>query len=102
MFALVLTAELNGYLFTFLTFLSLSRPRVTPVVANTDLPTRVTNLRPNDSTEDPFWYTFTVQCTSCRETHAKPVAVSRFVRYLFPPSFQIYHGLVSSVVNHPD
>ncbi|KKA28845.1 hypothetical protein TD95_000249 [Thielaviopsis punctulata] len=50
MFALYLTAELNG----------------------------VTNLRPNDSEEEPFWYTFTVQCTSCRETNPKPVAVSRF------------------------
>ncbi|KAH6656703.1 hypothetical protein BKA67DRAFT_552769 [Truncatella angustata] len=50
MFALTLTAELAG----------------------------VTNLRPNDSENDPFWYTFTVQCTSCRETHPNPVAVSRF------------------------
>ncbi|KAL1879402.1 hypothetical protein VTK73DRAFT_7039 [Phialemonium thermophilum] len=38
----------------------------------------VTNLRPNDSQESPFWYTFKVQCTSCRETHGKPVSVSRF------------------------
>ncbi|KAK0706506.1 hypothetical protein B0T26DRAFT_457509 [Lasiosphaeria miniovina] len=50
MFALTLTAELAG----------------------------VTNLRPNDTEENPFWYTFKVQCTSCRETHAKPVGVSRF------------------------
>ena len=39
----------------------------------------VTNLRPKDTEETPFWYTFKVQCTSCRETHAKEVAVSRFV-----------------------
>ncbi|ERS99460.1 hypothetical protein HMPREF1624_04660 [Sporothrix schenckii ATCC 58251] len=26
----------------------------------------------------PFWYTFKVQCTSCRETHANWVGVSRF------------------------
>ncbi|KAK1836156.1 DUF866 domain protein [Podospora conica] len=50
MFALTLTAELAG----------------------------VTNLRPDDSEANPFWYTFKVQCTSCRETHPKPVAVSRF------------------------
>ncbi|KAI0007527.1 DUF866-domain-containing protein [Xylariaceae sp. FL0662B] len=50
MYALTLAAELNG----------------------------VTNLRPKDSAESPFWYTFTVQCTSCRETHANPIAVSRF------------------------
>ncbi|RYP68963.1 hypothetical protein DL771_006385 [Monosporascus sp. 5C6A] len=46
MFALVLTAELNG----------------------------VTNLRPRDTAETPFWYTFTVQCTSCRETHGNPIS----------------------------
>lgn len=39
---------------------------------------RVTNLRPNDTEETPFWYTFKVQCTSCRETHANWVSVSRF------------------------
>ncbi|KAI5458043.1 hypothetical protein BGZ63DRAFT_363547 [Mariannaea sp. PMI_226] len=50
MFALVLTAELTG----------------------------VTNLRPNDTEENPFWYTFKVQCTSCRETHGNYVGVSRF------------------------
>ncbi|EGO56280.1 hypothetical protein NEUTE1DRAFT_146991 [Neurospora tetrasperma FGSC 2508] len=50
MFALYLTAELAG----------------------------VTNLRPDDSEGSPFWYTFKVQCTSCREVHDKPVGVSRF------------------------
>ncbi|KEY66956.1 hypothetical protein S7711_05076 [Stachybotrys chartarum IBT 7711] len=50
MFALFLTAELNG----------------------------VTNLRPADSQENPFWYMFKVQCTSCRETHANFVGVNRF------------------------
>ncbi|KAJ4416397.1 hypothetical protein N0V85_002291 [Neurospora sp. IMI 360204] len=50
MFALYLTAELTG----------------------------VTNLRPDDSEGNPFWYTFKVQCTSCREVHDKPVGVSRF------------------------
>ncbi|XDG03543.1 hypothetical protein ABKA04_003158 [Annulohypoxylon sp. FPYF3050] len=48
MYALTLTAELNG----------------------------VTNLRPKDTAENPFWYTFTVQCTSCRETHGNPVSVT--------------------------
>ncbi|KAI0479465.1 DUF866-domain-containing protein [Xylariaceae sp. FL0804] len=50
MYALVLSAELNG----------------------------LTNLRPKDTAEDPFWYTFSVQCTSCRETHANAVGVCRF------------------------
>ncbi|ROW00634.1 hypothetical protein VSDG_03261 [Cytospora chrysosperma] len=38
----------------------------------------VTNLRPSDTEENPFWYTFKVQCTSCRETHANWVGVNRF------------------------
>ncbi|ORY64127.1 uncharacterized protein BCR38DRAFT_434110 [Pseudomassariella vexata] len=50
MYALVLKAELSG----------------------------VTNLRPKDELENPFWYTFTVQCTSCRETHPNAISVSRF------------------------
>ncbi|KAK7427515.1 hypothetical protein QQZ08_005957 [Neonectria magnoliae] len=50
MFTLVLTAELTG----------------------------VTNLRPNDTQDNPFWYMFKVQCTSCRETHANYVGVNRF------------------------
>ncbi|KAF2267113.1 hypothetical protein CC78DRAFT_104705 [Lojkania enalia] len=50
MLALALTAELNG----------------------------VTDLRPNDTAESPFYYTFRVQCTSCRETHPNFVSLSRF------------------------
>ncbi|KAI1156604.1 hypothetical protein F4825DRAFT_403361 [Nemania diffusa] len=50
MYALTLTAELNG----------------------------VTNLRPKDTEASPFWYTFMVQCTSCRETHPNAISVSRF------------------------
>ncbi|KAL8282360.1 hypothetical protein RB601_008306 [Gaeumannomyces tritici] len=50
MFALLLTAEMQG----------------------------VTNLRPSDTEENPFWYTFKVQCTSCREVLANWVGVNRF------------------------
>ncbi|KAE9981464.1 hypothetical protein EG328_011615 [Venturia inaequalis] len=50
MLALALTAELNG----------------------------VTNLRPVDTEDQPFHYTFKVQCTSCREIHPNWVSVSRF------------------------
>lgn len=50
MLALALTAELNG----------------------------VTDLRPNDTEDNPFHYTFKVQCTSCRETHPNPVTMTRF------------------------
>ncbi|RGP72123.1 duf866 domain protein [Fusarium sporotrichioides] len=50
MFALYLTADLQG----------------------------VTNLRPDDTQDNPFWYMFKVQCTSCRETHSNYVGVNRF------------------------
>ncbi|OCK86458.1 hypothetical protein K432DRAFT_341288 [Lepidopterella palustris CBS 459.81] len=50
MLALALTAELNG----------------------------VTDLRPNDSADNPFHFSFKVQCTSCRETHPNWVTVNRF------------------------
>ncbi|KAI1059184.1 hypothetical protein NW752_010570 [Fusarium irregulare] len=50
MFALYLTADLQG----------------------------VTNLRPVDTEDNPFWYMFKVQCTSCRETHPNYVGVNRF------------------------
>jgi hypothetical protein len=39
---------------------------------------RVTDLRPNDTEEAPFFYTFKVQCTSCREIHPNFVTVNRF------------------------
>jgi hypothetical protein len=42
----------------------------------------VTNLRPDDTEANPFWYMFKVQCTSCRETHPNFVGVNRFVRPL--------------------
>lgn len=44
---------------------------------------RVTNLRPDDTDEDPFIYMLKVQCTSCRETHNKMVGVNRVVRHQF-------------------
>ncbi|RKF55624.1 UPF0587 protein C2D10.03c [Erysiphe neolycopersici] len=50
MLSLYLTAELNG----------------------------VTDLRPKDNSEFPFWYTFKVQCTSCRETHPNAISINRF------------------------
>ncbi|KAK3707488.1 hypothetical protein LTR37_012130 [Vermiconidia calcicola] len=50
MLALAITAELNG----------------------------VTDLQPEDAEATPFYYTFKVQCTSCREIHPNWVSVSRF------------------------
>ncbi|KAL2108870.1 hypothetical protein VUR80DRAFT_3245 [Thermomyces stellatus] len=38
----------------------------------------VTNLRPDDTEQKPFWYTFSVQCTSCREIHPNNVSFNRF------------------------
>ncbi|KAF2239917.1 DUF866-domain-containing protein [Viridothelium virens] len=38
----------------------------------------VTDLRPQDTEDSPFYYTFKVQCTSCRETHPNWVSISRF------------------------
>ncbi|OCT55018.1 DUF866 domain protein [Cladophialophora carrionii] len=37
----------------------------------------VTDLVPSDTAESPYYYTFKVQCTSCREIHANWVGVSR-------------------------
>ncbi|KAG0639671.1 hypothetical protein HOY80DRAFT_885985 [Tuber brumale] len=45
--------------------------------------TGVTNLRPIDTPEDPYYYSFRVQCTSCREEHDKWVDFDRFTtKYL--------------------
>ncbi|GAB7350728.1 hypothetical protein MBLNU459_g1281t1 [Dothideomycetes sp. NU459] len=40
--------------------------------------TGVTDLLPLDTQDSPFYYTFKVQCTSCREIHPNWVSVSRF------------------------
>ena len=44
---------------------------------------RVTDLQPKDTPEEPYFYTFRVQCTSCREVHPNWVNVSRFVSMPF-------------------
>lgn len=41
---------------------------------------RVTDLQPDDSEENPFYYMFQVECTSCRVVHPNLVGISRFVR----------------------
>lgn len=40
--------------------------------------TGVTDLLPVDTKENPYFYTFKIQCTSCRETHPNLVSISRF------------------------
>jgi hypothetical protein len=74
MFALLLTAELEGYVLSNPTAEEVGSRRVLNNPSH-----RVTNLRPDDSEANPFWYMFKVQCTSCRETHANYVGVNRFV-----------------------
>lgn len=70
MLALALTADLTGYLLTALS------PQLIPY---TNYTSRVTNLLPVDTAEDPYFYTFKVQCTSCREIHPNWVTVNRHV-----------------------
>ncbi|KAI5286578.1 hypothetical protein KEM54_006670, partial [Ascosphaera aggregata] len=38
----------------------------------------ITNLRPKDSEESPYYYTFRVQCTSCRAEHPNAVSFNRY------------------------
>jgi hypothetical protein len=44
----------------------------------------VTDLLPQDTEDEPFHYTFKVQCTSCREVHPNWVTVNRHVRSTRP------------------
>lgn len=41
----------------------------------------VTDLQPVDTPESPYEYTFTIECTKCRETHDKPVTINRFEQH---------------------
>ena len=76
MLALTLTAELTGY----------SHPSCHPTPSPTN-PHSVTDLHPLDTSEEPYFYTFKVECTSCRETHPNWVSISRFVRFFSSPSY---------------
>lgn len=69
MLALQISAELNGYADVTLS----SHP--VPILTSLS----VTDLQPQDTEAAPFYYTFKVQCTSCREIHPNWVSVSRFV-----------------------
>ncbi|KAJ5740253.1 hypothetical protein N7493_000125 [Penicillium malachiteum] len=46
----------------------------------------VTALRPTDTEENPYFYTFKVQCSSCRETHPNWVSFNRFEQHEIPGS----------------
>lgn len=39
------------------------------------------DLQPTDTAEDPFEYTFEIQCTSCREQHEKKITINRFEQH---------------------
>ena len=67
MLALTLTADLSGYGARRLGHESML------------ITISVTGLIPTDTPDAPYYYTFKVQCTSCRETHANWVGVSRHV-----------------------
>lgn len=38
----------------------------------------VTDLEPLDTPENPHEYTFTIECTKCREVHDKPITINTF------------------------
>ncbi|KAJ5279217.1 hypothetical protein N7478_004589 [Penicillium angulare] len=46
----------------------------------------VTALRPIDTEENPYYFTFKVQCSSCRETHPNWVSFNRFEQNEIPGS----------------
>ena len=53
---------------------------------------RVNQLRPQDTEDDPYFYTFKVQCTSCREVHPNWISFTRFVRLHLPPTSPLILG----------
>ena len=68
MLALTLEAELVGFV-----------TRLFCIPTDVDAMDSVKELLPVDSTDEPYYYTFKIQCTSCRETHPNWVSISRFV-----------------------
>ena len=71
MLALALKADLKGYV----------NMSMIGRCHNTDTHS-VTDLLPQDTEDEPFHYTFKVQCTSCREVHPNWVTVNRHVRLM--------------------
>lgn len=41
----------------------------------------VTNVKPTDSPQDKFEYTFRIECTRCRNVHDKPVTINTFEKH---------------------
>ncbi|KUL83315.1 hypothetical protein ZTR_11332 [Talaromyces verruculosus] len=46
----------------------------------------VSNLQPQDTEEEPYYYTFKVLCSSCREEHPNWVSFSRYEKHDIPGS----------------
>ncbi|KAJ5101987.1 DUF866 domain protein [Penicillium alfredii] len=46
----------------------------------------VTALQPTDTPENPYFYTFRVQCNSCHEVHPNWVSFNRFEQHEIPGS----------------
>ena len=44
----------------------------------------MTGLLPVDTLDEPYFYTFKVQCTSCREIHPNWISVNRYVCIYVP------------------
>lgn len=41
----------------------------------------VTDLEPLNTPQSPYEYTFTIECTKCREVHDKPVTINTFEQH---------------------
>ncbi|KAH3667072.1 hypothetical protein WICMUC_005419 [Wickerhamomyces mucosus] len=41
----------------------------------------LTDLSPKDTQENPFEYTFLIECTQCREQHDKEITINRFEKH---------------------
>lgn len=41
----------------------------------------VTDLKPQDSINNPYEYNFRIQCTKCRENHDKPITINLYEKY---------------------
>jgi len=41
----------------------------------------VTDLKPKDSLNEPFEYTFKIKCTKCHEIHDKPITINLYEKH---------------------
>ncbi|KAJ5754967.1 hypothetical protein N7533_004510 [Penicillium manginii] len=94
MLSLVLTAELEGSPHRATIFdagcvgglNSALALRIVDNILHLTISGSVTSLRPIDTEEDPYYYTFRVKCTSCHEIHPNWVGFNRFEEHEIPGS----------------